>query len=69
MRLLIGTIAFIAVLVAMALWMPITSRNWLFAVGMASAGFRIVAVIWGVRVSWRNRQRRRLADMRDSALW
>ncbi|WP_244618330.1 hypothetical protein [Rhodoferax sediminis] len=56
----------VAALVAAELWTSGAKRGWGAMVG---AGLGIIMVAWVVKVWLRNRQRRRLMDMRDSALW
>jgi hypothetical protein len=66
MRQAIGVIVLVAALVAAELWTSGAKRGWGAMVG---AGLGIIMVAWVVKVWLRNRQRRRLMDMRDSALW
>jgi len=69
MRLAIGIIVLVVVLGAVALWTPGAIGNWVFTGVMAGAGLGVIVFAWVVGIWLRNRQRRRLMDMRDSALW
>ena len=66
MRLAAGIIVLLAALVVADLWTSGAKRGWGVTLG---AGLGIILVVWVARVWLRNRQRRRLMDMRDSALW
>ena len=66
MRLTAGIIVLVAALGAVELWMSSGVIDW---GAMVSAGLGVIVLAWVVRVWLRNRQRRRLTDMRDSALW
>lgn len=66
MRLATGIIVLAAALGAVKLWMSGGVIEW---GAMVSAGLGVIVLAWIVRVWLRNRQRRRLMDMRDSALW
>ncbi|TBR75784.1 MAG: hypothetical protein EPN64_11005 [Burkholderiaceae bacterium] len=66
MRLAAGIIVLLAALVAAESWTSSANVGWGATVG---AGLGIILVVWMVRAWLRHRQRRRLMDMRDSALW
>lgn len=69
MRLTAGIIALAAVLWAAMAWMPGMAVDWSFAAMVGGAGVGIVLLGWLVSLLLRKRQRRRLTDSRDSALW
>jgi len=69
MRLTFGIILLTAALGAVKLWTSGATNGWLSAGVMMGAGLAVIAVAWVAGVWLRNRQRRRLMDMRDSALW
>ena len=69
MRLAIGIIVLAAALGAVALRTSGAISNWYLAGVMTGAGLGVIVFAWGVGIWLRNRQRRRLMDMRDSALW
>ena len=69
MRLAIGIIVLAAALGAVALWTSSAISNWVFTGVVVGAGLGVIVFAWVVGISLRNRQRRRLMDMRDSALW
>ena len=69
MRLAAGIIALAAVLWAAMVWVPDMAVDWSFAAMVGGAGFGVVLLGWLVSVLLRKRQRRRLTDSRDSALW
>lgn len=69
MRLAIGIIVLAAALGAVALWASGAISNWFLTGVMAGAGLGVIVFAWVVGIWLRNRQRRRLMDMRDSALW
>lgn len=58
-----------AALGAVILWTFGASIGWLSAGVMVGSGLAVIAAAWVVGAWLRNRQRRCLADMRDSALW
>ncbi|OOG58188.1 hypothetical protein [Polaromonas sp. C04] len=66
MRLATGIIVLLAALVAAEPWTSRANVGW--GVTLV-AGLGIILAVWIVRAWLRNRQRRRLMDMRDSALW
>lgn len=66
MKLLIFTVAVTAALVALKLLVP---NNWASLEVIVGVGLALIVVTVVAAVGWRNRQRRRLTDMRDSALW
>ena len=55
-----------AALAAVKLW---TSGGAIAWGAMVSAGLGVIVLAWIVGVRLRSRQRKRLMDMRDSALW
>jgi Tfp pilus assembly protein PilW len=69
MRLAIGIIVLAAALGAVKLWTTGATSGWVSTEVMVGAGLGVIVVAWVVGVWLRNRQRRRLIDMRDSALW
>lgn len=66
MRLATGIIVLAIVLGAVELWTSGATIGW---GAIVSAGLGVIVVAWAARVWARNRQRRRLMNMRDSALW
>ena len=58
-----------AALGAVKLWSSVTAGDWSSAAIMVSAGLGAIVVAWIVRKDMRNRQRRRMMETRDSALW
>ena len=69
MRLAIGIIVLAAALGAVPLWASGAISNWVFTGVVVGAGLGVIVFTWVVGIWLRNRQRRRLMDMRDSALW
>ena len=69
MRLAIRIFVLAAALGAVALWTSGAMSNWVLTGVMAGAGLGVIVFTWVVGIWLRNRQRRRLMDMRDSALW
>lgn len=69
MRLAIGIIVLAAALGAVELWASGAISNWVFTGVVVGAGLGVIVFTWVVGIWLRNRQRRRLMDMRDSALW
>lgn len=69
MRLAIGIIVLVAALGAMKLWTSGATSGWASTEVMVGAGLGVIVVAWMVGAWLRNRQRRRLMDARDSALW
>ena len=69
MRLAIGIIVLAAALGAVELWTSDAIDNWVLTGVTAGAGLGVLVFAWVVGIWWRNRQRRRLMDMQDSALW
>lgn len=65
----IGIIVLAATLWAVMLWTLGEIGGWISNGLMASAALGVVVVAWIVGAWLRNRQRRRLMDTRDSALW
>ncbi len=69
MRLFVSAVALTALLVALKLWTSETNEAWA-STTVLFAGALALMVVVGVVVAWlRDRQRRRLTDLRDSALW
>ncbi len=67
--LVITVIVLAVALGAMNLWKSKATSDWVLTGMMVGAALGMSVVAWIV-VTWlRNRQRRRLTDMRDSALW
>jgi len=69
MRLTSGISLLTAALGAVILWTFGARNGWLSAGVMVGSGLAVIVAAWVVEVWLRNRQRRRLMDMRDSALW
>ncbi len=69
MRLATAIIVLAAALGAVELWLSGVTSGWVSTGIMVAAGIGVIVVAWVVGAWWRNRQRRRLMDMRDSALW
>jgi len=69
MTLASGFIVMSATLGAVILWTSEPTGGWVAAGVMVGAGLAVIAVAWFAGVWLRNRQRRRLMDLRDSALW
>lgn len=69
MRVATGIIVLAAALGAVKLWTSGTSSGWVSTGVMVGAGLGLTMVAWIVGIWLRNRQRRRLMDARDSALW
>ena len=69
MRRVAGLIVLVAALGAVKLWTSGLTIGWASAGAIVGAGLGAMVVAWVVAVRLRNRQRRRLMDMRDSALW
>lgn len=69
MRLTTAIIVLAAALGAVELWLSGATEGWVSTGIMVAAGLVVIVVAWVVGAWWRNRQRRRLMDMRDSALW
>lgn len=69
MRLATGIIVLAAALGAVQWWLSGATSGWVATGVMVAAGIGVIVVAWAVGAWWRNRQRRRLMDMRDSALW
>jgi peptidoglycan biosynthesis protein MviN/MurJ (putative lipid II flippase) len=66
MKLLIFAIAATAALVVLKFWVPF---SWVSLEVIVGVGLALIAVTVVAAVGLCNRQRRRLTDMRDSALW
>lgn len=69
MRLATGIIVLAATLGAMQIWTSGAIGDWISTGIMAGAGLGVVVIASVVEIWLRNRQRRRLMDTRDSALW
>lgn len=69
MKLVIGICLLAAMLWSARLWSINTGINPASAGFMVVGGLGIGLAAWAVRVWLRKRSRRRLSDMRDSALW
>ena len=69
MRLAIGVVVLAAALGAVKLWAVEAKSSWVSLGVMAGAAVGIVVFAWVLGIWWRNRQRTRALDMRDSALW
>lgn len=63
------SILLIAGLGAMILRMSGAIRDWVLSGFMIVAAIGFILLAWGAAIWLRHRQRRRLMDMRDSALW
>lgn len=66
MRFASAIVVLSAILGVLALWAFGGNIGWASASALLSVGLCVVALVW---VMLRHRQRRRLMDMRDSALW
>ena len=69
MRLTNAIFVLTAALGALVLWLLGASGEWISSGVMVGLGLGLIAVAWIVRERVRNRQYRRLREMRDSALW
>lgn len=69
MRLAIGIVVLVAAMGAITLWASGAVGNSISTGVLLAAGLGIVVAAWVARVWLRNRQRRRLMEMQDSALW
>ena len=69
MRLATGAVVLAVMLGAVKLWPFNTISDWASTTIIVSAGFGLILIASIVGIWLRNRQRRRLTDMRDSALW
>jgi len=69
MRLATGIVVLAAALGAATLWTSGATGGWVSTGVMVGAGLGVIVVAWVVVVWLRNRQRGRLMDTRDSALW
>lgn len=63
-------ILLVGALCTLALWTGASNAtgSWVLTV-MLGAGFSVLVVAWIARLGFHNRRRRRLTEMRDSALW
>ena len=68
MRVAIAVIVLAAALGALNLWTSGAAIGWISAGVLLGAGLGAGVIAWIVGIWLRNRQRRRLIDMRDSAL-
>ena len=69
MRLVIGTIFLAAALGAVKFGTSNAIGNWVPTGVLAGAVIGVIVFAWVVAIWLRKRQRRRLTDMQDSALW
>ena len=69
MRITFAIILMTTALVEAKLWTSGATNGWFSAGVTVGAGLAFIAVALVVGVWLRNRQRRRLLEMRDSALW
>jgi hypothetical protein len=69
MKLASSAIALAALFGAVKLWTNIKLSDWASPDFMVGAGLGLIVLVLIAVVWLRNRQRRRLTDMRDSALW
>lgn len=69
MKLATGLIVLAAAVGAVGLWVTGAASAWVSAGAMVGVAMGLVAAALLLGVWWRNRQRRRLTAMRDSALW
>lgn len=69
MRIAIAVIVLAAALWALNLWTSGAGSDWISAGVLVGAGLGASVIAWIVGIWLRNRQRRRLMDTRDSALW
>jgi hypothetical protein len=69
MRVAAGIVVLVAALGAVKLWSSGVTGAWGSTGVMLGAGLVVIVIAWIVGVGIRNRQRRRLMETRDSALW
>lgn len=69
MKLITGVVGLTIMVAVLKLWTSNTIKDGASTVVMVGAGLGLIVVAWVVVVMLRNRQRRRLMDTRDSALW
>ena len=69
MRLTTGIILSTAALGALVLWLLATSTDRVVTGMTVALGLGLIAMVWFVGAVLRNRQYRRLREMRESALW
>ena len=69
MRLVTGAAGLAATIGAVKLWTLNKINDWASTAIVVSAGLGLIVVALVVVVWLHNRQRRRVTDMRDSALW
>ena len=69
MRLAVGIIVLAAATGTVALWMSSDTSNWYSMGVVAVLELAVLVFAWVGEILLRKRQRRRLTDMRDSALW
>jgi len=69
MRLATGAAGLTAIIGAVKLWTLNTINDWASTSIVVSAGLGLIVVALVVVLWSHNRQRRRVTDMRDSALW
>ncbi len=69
MRFIVVAVAMTALLAALKLWTSETNEAWASTTALIAGALALMVVV-GMVVAWlRDRQRRRLTDLRDSALW
>jgi len=69
MKFAIGALALATLLGAAMFWVSKTSHPWQSTTVLIGIGLGLIVVV-GMLGAWlRDRKRRRLTDMRDSALW
>lgn len=68
-RLATCAVVLAAIFGAVKLWPFNTLSGWASTAVIVAAGFSLIVAVFVLGVWLRNRQRRRLTDMRDSALW
>jgi hypothetical protein len=69
MKVAAGIVVLAAAVGAVKLWASGATGSWASTGVMVGAGLIVIVAAWIVGVWIRNRQRRRLMETRDSALW
>jgi len=69
MKLVVGILVLATLLLGGLLWKSRATNSWVVLGGMVVAVVAIVVVASIAGIWLRNRQRRKLLNMRDSALW